>query len=192
MVFPLPAIITQLILLVLGSSIQAQAYHRRGEMNRRRSIEYSFALELLMICLGWTIFIGLFGYIPGNIAIEIKRFIVQGRWSDALNIPLLIAIPVIFFLGLEVKMLAIRILDFWLSYTGELLEGEELPIPPAEQEPGTEQFNKTRVQIFVNRYQNLQESLTQEVIFLGHSGSSIACALVFVFQALAIAWLKSS
>ncbi|MGD1850578.1 MAG: hypothetical protein ACFCBU_08205 [Cyanophyceae cyanobacterium] len=191
MVFPLPAIIIQLVLLVTGAAVQAQVYHRRGDMNQRRSIEYSFALELLMICLGWILFLSLLRYAPDRIEIGIKAFIVEGRWSDALNIPLLIAIPLIFFIGLEIKGLAVRILDFWLSYTCELLEGEKLPIPPAEQEPGTEPFNKTRVQIFVDRYQRLQESLTQEVIFLGHTSSSLVCIAIFGFQALAIAFLKS-
>ncbi|MGD1938912.1 MAG: hypothetical protein ACFCA4_15370 [Cyanophyceae cyanobacterium] len=191
MVFPLPAIVIQLVLLFTGSAIQAQVYNRRGDMNRRRSIEYSFALELLMICLGWILFLSLLRFAPDRVEIGIKAFVVEGRWSDALNFPVLIAIPLVFFVGLEVKGLAVRILDFWLSYTGELLEGEELPIPPAEQEPGTEQFNKTRIQIFVNRYQRLQESLTQEVIFLGHAASSIACVVIFGFQALAIAFLKA-
>ncbi len=191
MVYPLPAIIIQLILLLLGSAVQARVYHGRGEMNRRRSIEYSFALELLTICLGWTTFFTAYDFLPPNLQQGIRYFILRGVWMADLNPALLILIPLIFFLALEIKMLAVRILDFWLSYTGELLEGEELPIAFEEDKPGTTQFVQTRIQVFVNRYQRLQQSLTQEVIFLGHTGSSIACAAAFGIQAAVVNWFRA-
>ena len=190
MVFPLPTIIAQLILLLLGAAIQAQVYHRRSEMNQRRSIEYSFALELLIICLGWATFFGLYGFIPGDLQRSLQYFVLRGVWLSDLNTLLLISIPVLFFLALEIKIIAVHILDFWLSYTGELLEGEELPFPPDEQPPGVQQFVQTRIQVFVNRYQRLQQSLTQEAIFLGHMGSSLACAVAFGIHAAVTIYLK--
>ena len=189
MVFPLPTIIAQLIFLLLGSAVQAQIYDRRSDMNRRRSIEYSFALELLIICLGWTTFFVLYDFLPENQQLGVQYLILRGIWLQDLNPLILVLLPVLFFLGLEVKIIAVHVLDFWLSYTGELLEGEEIPIPRDEQ-PGVSQFVQTRVQVFVNRYQRLQQSLTQEAIFLGHMSSSLACAAAFGVQAAVVLLLN--
>lgn len=190
MVFPLPAIIGQIILLLLGSAIQAQVYHRRGAMNQRRSIEYSVALELLIICLGWTAFFTLYDFLPANVQQGVQYFILRGVWLGDLNTLPLILLPLVFFLALEAKIIAVRILDYWLSYTGELLEGEALPTDGPDPE-GWKRFVTTdRIQVFVNRYQRLEHSLNQEVIFLGHMGSSLACAAVFLAQALVGPWLK--
>ncbi len=186
LILPLPTIIFQVLFLLIAIASEAVIFNRLAGMNQRRSIEYAAAMELLVLCMGWTCFFVGYEFLPSSIQADLQTLILQGVWSNDLNNWLLVIVPIVFFLIFELKAIAVQFLDLILKYPAP---GSDIGLPeePDDTSRTLTMTVRARLQTFFQRYQEIQGELAKKTIFLGHITSTGVGALVIAIQTILFA-----
>ncbi|MCG9886965.1 MAG: hypothetical protein MH825_15635 [Cyanobacteria bacterium] len=189
MILPIPTVVSQILFLIVSVAIEAQIFVRRGRMGHRRSIEYALAMELLVLCLGWTFFFIALDLIPLDTRLAIVQLILLGVWSEPLNAWTFLALLLSFFVALELKTLSVQVLDFWLAEStttaapvGDLVDGSSRLIA---------KFTVIPVQTFVRRYRQVKSTITRDVVLIAHLLASALCLGLLGLQSLMFYWPQS-
>lgn len=188
MILPIPTFISQILFLIVSVAIEAYVFVWRARMGRRRSIEYAMAMELLMLCVGWTAFFTAFELVPPDVRLALTQLIVLGEWSDTLNAWTFLGLTVSFFLALELKTLSVQVLDFWLADpveppatpAGDLVDGNSKLIA---------RFTVIPVQTFVHRYRQVKSTITRDVVLIAHLFASAVSLGLLSLQFLLFYWV---
>lgn len=185
LILPLPTIVFQILFLAIAIASEATVFNRLAGMSQRRSVEYAATMELLVLCMGWTCFFLGYDFLPAAMQADLQALILQGVWSSDLNNWLLVVVPVVFFLVLELKAIAVQILDLILKYPAP---GSDLGLSEGEDADRALTLTaRNRLQTFFQRYQEIQGEIAKKTIFWGHIASTGVGALVIAIQTILFA-----
>jgi hypothetical protein len=115
-VLPLRAVAFQSLLLLVAIALEAGMLRQRLRLGFQVSIRYAATLNLLAVCLGWVVFLGLEPLAPPPLRTQIISYILFGRfYNNALSGslgPIVVAAGLgIFFLTFLLKVKGLE----WLS-----------------------------------------------------------------------------
>lgn len=119
MIIPLRAILFQAFFLIIVVAIEASILYWRLKFGRKKSVQYSAAMNLFAAIFGWLVFFIVVPILPKELKAEIISYIFFNNFFYPTNYSpvlwLVVAAIISFFLSLFVKIRLLEILRYLLK-----------------------------------------------------------------------------
>ncbi|MEO1403914.1 MAG: filament integrity protein FraC [Cyanobacteria bacterium J06635_1] len=121
-VFPLKAMVFQLLFLLVAISLEAGVLRQRLRLGYQASVQYAAVINLLATVIGWLLFLSIEPLVDSRLQVQIISYVLFNRFLNNTLMPqmgwiVLIAGLAAFFVTLLIKLkgleLMMRITDNW-------------------------------------------------------------------------------
>lgn len=182
LVFPIKAIIFQVLFLMVAIALEAMVLRQRLRLGYKVSIQYAATLNFLATGIGWMVFLGLEPFAPPELRTQVISFIFFNRfydndWSQTVGVTVLLAGLIMFFATLWLKLNGLK----WLMQLLELplAEDEQRKVPILSRR---EKYRKARKRELASAY---QQPMPNRAIAVLHAN---ALSFTVILVLLALRW----